>query len=230
MKTALIVAPHPDDAELAMGGTIAKMIEAGWNVVVADLTDGEPTPFGSKEIRAKETKIASGILGIKNRLCLDMPNRFLQPTLENRRRLAEIIRLNKPDILFGPVMPDWHPDHNAARRIIDEARFEAKLYKTKMPESPHWIRKLYYYYSPHRLEYTKPSFIIDITSHWEEKIAAIKTYESQMKNIPGTSAIRLTEKVEIINRYFGQCINVKYGEPFVSSEPISVEDFDALTH
>ena len=61
MKTVAIVAPHPDDAELAMGGCISKMIANGWNVVVVDLTDGEPTPFGSKEIRAKETKLASGM-------------------------------------------------------------------------------------------------------------------------------------------------------------------------
>ena len=101
MKTALIVAPHPDDAELGMGGTIAKMETGGWNVTVVDLTDGEPTPFGSKQIRAKETKTASDILGIKKRICLGMPNRSLDPTLENRRKLAEVIRLrNKPFIVL----------------------------------------------------------------------------------------------------------------------------------
>jgi len=230
MKTVLIIAPHPDDAELAMGGTIAKMIAVGWNVVVADLTDGEPTPFGSKESRAKETQLASSILGIKKRICLDMPNRSLQPTLENRRRIAEITRLNKPDVLFGPVMPDWHPDHKVASQLIDKARFEAKFYKTKMRGSPHWIPKLYYYYSPHRLEYSKPSFIIDISDYWEKKIAAIKAYESQVKNIPKLSPLCLTEKVEIINRYFGQCINVKYAEPFVSDAFISVGNFDVLIH
>ena len=229
MKTALIVAPHPDDAELAMGGSIVKMTAAGWNVVVADLTDGEPTPFGSKESRAKETQIASNILGIEKRICLDMPNRYLQPTLQNRKRLAEMIRLNKPDILFGPVIPDWHPDHEAARQLIDQARFEAKFYKTKMRDAPHWTTRQFYYYSPHRLEYSKPSFIIDITSHWEKKIAAIKAYKSQIKNIPRKSVIGLNEKIEIINRYFGQCINVKYAEPFFSSEPISVKSFDVLT-
>jgi LmbE family N-acetylglucosaminyl deacetylase len=126
MKTALIVAPHPDDAEIAMGGTIAKMITAGWNVSVVDLTDGEPTPFGSKQVRAEETQKANDFLGIKKRICLHMPNRNLEPTLQNRRKLAEVIRLHKPDILFAPAMPDWHPDHKAALELTEAARFEAK--------------------------------------------------------------------------------------------------------
>ncbi|GAH25688.1 unnamed protein product, partial [marine sediment metagenome] len=69
-----------------------------------------------------------------------------------------------------------------------------------------------------------------ISDYWEKKIAAIKAYESQVKNIPKLSPICLTEKVEIINRYFGQCINVKYAEPFISNAPISVGNFDVLTH
>lgn len=223
MKTALIVAPHPDDAELAMGGSMAKMIAAGWNVVVAELTDGEPTPLGSKEIRAKETQIASNILDIKKRTCLDMPNRYLQPTLQNRRKLAEIIRLNQPDILFGPVMPDWHPDHRASGQIIDEARFEAKYCKTNMRGVPHWTPKLYYYYSPHRFEYSKPSFVVDITNHWEKKIAAINAYKSQVDSVTG-----LIEKIETIGKYFGQCANVKYAEPFGSNGPVSIQNFDVL--
>lgn len=132
MKIALIVAPHPDDAELAMGGAIAKMITTGWSVCIVDLTDGEPTPFGSKQIRTKETQRASDILGIKKRICLDMPNRNLEPILQNRRKLAEVIRLNRPDILFAPAMPDWHPDHKAALELTEAARFEAKYHKTDL--------------------------------------------------------------------------------------------------
>lgn len=228
MKTALIIAPHPDDAELAMGGTIAKMAAVGWNVIVADLTDGEPTPFGSRKNRAKETHEATSILGINKRICLHMPNRFLQPTLVNRRELAEIIRLTKPDILFGPVMPDWHPDHKAALELVEGARFEAKFHRTSIPGQPHWTPKLYLYYSPHRLDYPKPSFIVDICDCWNKKIAAIKAYDSQIKNISSASPIRLIEKIEITARYFGQCINSKYGEPFLSCEPVSLKNPEFL--
>jgi N-acetylglucosamine malate deacetylase 1 len=229
MKTALIVAPHPDDAELGMGGTITKMITAGWNVCIVDLTDGEPTPFGSKEIRAKETQAASDILGIKKRICLDMPNRSLEVTLQNRRKLAEVIRLNKPDILFAPAMPDWHPDHKAALELAEAARFEAKYYKTDLASDPHWTDKLWLYYSPHRRQFPKPSFIMDISEVWEKKLAAIEAYQSQLKNNSGSSVYSLLKRTEITARYFGLCINAMYGEPFAACETLSVTSLDGLT-
>ena len=83
MVKAMIIAAHPDDAEITMGGCIAKMISSGWEVMIVDLTDGEPTPFGTKEIREKETEEASKILGIEKRICLNMPNRYLVSTLIN---------------------------------------------------------------------------------------------------------------------------------------------------
>jgi bacillithiol biosynthesis deacetylase BshB1 len=227
MNKALIVAPHPDDAELAMGGTIVKMIAAGWEVVLVDLTDGEPTPFGSKEIRAKETQIASDILGIKTRICMNMPNRSLQSTIENRKKLAEAIRLNRPDVLFGPVIPDWHPDHKAAFELIEAARFEAKYHKTDLAGLPHWTPKLWLYYSPHRLDFCEPSVVIDISDVWEKKIAAIKAYQSQVENSIMTK-YNLLEKIEIAARYFGQCINTDFGEPLLSYQPLRVNEIDFI--
>jgi len=228
MKTALIVAPHPDDAELAMGGAIAKMITAGWSVCIVDLTDGEPTPFGSKETRTKETQRASGILGVKKRICLDMPNRNLEPTLQNRRKLAEVIRCYRPNILFAPAMPDWHPDHKAALELTEAARFEAKYYKTDMTGKPYWTPKLWLYYPPHRRRLVPPSVIMDITDVWEKKLAAIKAYQSQLKNSSSDSYSPL-EQIEITAKYFGQCINAGYAEPFIASEPVSITSFDVLS-
>ena len=223
VRTALIAAPHPDDAELAMGGTIAKMLEAGWKVVIADLTDGEPTPFGAREKRKQETQEANRILGITKRLCLDMPNRNLRATLENRRKLAEVIRLHTPDIIFAPAMPDYHPDHVAAAELADAARFEAKLHKTDLPGEPHWTPKLYGYYSTHRQSYPPPGFIVDISDFWQKKMGAISAYDSQLRNAPG-----LMEKVETTARYMGQCAGVKYGEPFAAYETLKVSGIDIL--
>lgn len=224
----MIIAAHPDDAELAMGGTIAKMTETGWDVIIVDLTDGEPTPAGSKQLRQKETQKANHILGIKKRICLDMPNRYLQATLENRKKLAEIIRLNQPDLLFGPAMPDYHPDHIETAKLVKAARFEAKFHKTNMAGTPHWVPREYGYYSTHRPDHEKPSFIIDVTDVWGKKIRAIQAYQSQIKNISSPDNISLLEKVEVTCRYFGQCIGSKYGEPFVSYEPISVRKLELL--
>ena len=225
MKRALIVAPHPDDAELAMGGTIALMICSGWDVCVVDLTDGEPTPFGTKEIRAKESQDASEILGVKRRICLDMPNRKLEATLQNRKRLAEVIRVNKPDILFAPAMPDWHPDHKAAFELTEASRFEAKYHKTDMAGEPYWTPKLWYYYSPHRRRFANPSFVIDISDFWEEKLASIKAYKSQLKNIGSAGSWSVLERIAITAKYFGQSIDVGYAEAFSASEPVPLEQY-----
>jgi bacillithiol biosynthesis deacetylase BshB1 len=223
MARVMIIAPHPDDAELAMGGTIIKMVESGWDVIVVDLTDGEPTPLGSKKQRAKEAKEASRILGISKRTCLKMPNRYLQASLENRRRLAEIIRLNQPDVIFGPVLPDYHPDHVEAAKLIEGARFEAKFHKTDMKGTPHRPLRQYGYYSTHRLYHQRPSFIVNITEQWDRKVKVIQAYKSQISSPSLPNSISLPEVIEITCRYFGQCIGTKYGEPFFSYEPIGDE-------
>ena len=98
----LVVAPHPDDAELGMGGAICKMILQGKKVGIVDLTDGEPTPYGSPEIRSQETAAASKALGVTWRFNLGLKNRSLEPTLENRHRLAGLFRLARPRWIFAP--------------------------------------------------------------------------------------------------------------------------------
>ena len=228
MQNVLIIAPHPDDAELAMAGTIAKMIDSGLNVTIIDLTDGEPTPFGSKRMRKEETARATEILQVKNRSCLNLPNRYLYPTLKNRKIIAEMIRISQPDILFGPAEPDWHPDHIATVKLLDGAIFEAKLCKTRLAGEPHYAAKRFGYYSPHRFDYPTPSFIVDITDHWTKKLEAIKAYQSQIKN-HRPNEICIVEKTETVCRYFGQSIGVKFGEPFYSYQPLSEDVLNLKT-
>ena len=228
MTRTIIVAPHPDDAELAMGATIARMVAAGWHVFVLDLTDGEPTPRGSREIRARETANATAILQITQRACLQWPNRYLEATLENRRQLAEQIRLYRPDILFGPLTPDDHPDHVAVATLIEGARFEAKLHKTNMAGSPHWTPRTYGYYSAHRRHHGVPSFIVDGTDFWDKKIAALHAYESQISGCLPDDRVSLLERVEAVGRYFGQTIGRRHAEPFSCFGPIAVSKMEWL--
>ena len=133
---ALIFAPHPDDAELGMGATIALMVEQGMRVALVDMSDGEPTPFGSPETRAKEAEQAAKHLGVSMRLRLDFPNRRFQHDLAGRYKLAAVIRQFRPRWIFAPYLPDAHPDHVAATRLIEDARFDAKLTKTDIPGQP----------------------------------------------------------------------------------------------
>ena len=110
----LVVSPHPDDAELGMAGTMMKCREEGLAVGVLDLTDGEPTPFGSPEVRRRETAAATRILGIAWRENLGPANRSLEATLEARAKLAAVFRRTRPRWIFAPYWIDAHPDHVAA--------------------------------------------------------------------------------------------------------------------
>src|SRR5262245_51275410 len=137
MLDILVIAPHPDDAELGMGGAILKFIADGRKVGVLDLTSGEPTPHGSPEVRARETAEATRILGLEWRENLGLPNRSLDARIEYRAKLAGVIRQQRPRWLFAPFWVDAHPDHVAATQLVDDARFWAKLTKTDLPGAPH---------------------------------------------------------------------------------------------
>ena len=149
MLDILVIAPHPDDAELGMAGAILKFMAEGRRVGVLDLTSGEPTPHGSPEIRARETAAATKILGLAWRENLGLPNRSLEPTLEARAKLAGVIRREKPRWLFAPYWVDAHPDHVAATELVEAARFWAKLTKTDLPGEPHHPQRIYNYYCIH---------------------------------------------------------------------------------
>ncbi|MCA9258177.1 MAG: bacillithiol biosynthesis deacetylase BshB1, partial [Planctomycetales bacterium] len=179
MLDILIIAPHPDDAELGMGGAILGFLAQGLQVGILDLTTGEPTPHGSLETRAAETAAASKILGIAWRKNLGLPNRSLEPTLEARAALAGVIRQEKPRWLFAPYWVDAHPDHLAATQLVEAARFWAKLTKTDLPGEPHHPQRIYNYYCVHLKMAPQPAFVLDISDHWERKIAAISAYQSQ---------------------------------------------------
>ncbi len=171
MLDVLIVAPHPDDAELGMAGAIMKFKDDGWRVGVLDLTNGEPTPFGTPEIRARETAAATAVLGLDWRENLGLPNRSLEATLEARAKLAGVFRLQRPRWIFAPYWVDAHPDHVAATELIEAARFWSKLTKTDMPGEPYHPQRIFYYYCVHLRIIPQPAFVLDISRYWERKRA-----------------------------------------------------------
>lgn len=224
----LVIAPHPDDAELGMGGAIAKWVQAGQRVGILDLTTGEPTPFGSEEIRARETAAASQALGVQWRENLGLPNRSLEATLDARRRLAEVFRRVKPKWLFAPYWEDAHPDHLAATELVETARFWSKLTKTDMDGEPFHPKRIFYYYCVHLRLATQPAFILDISDAWEKKKAAIAAYQSQF--VQGREEMKpsFIERLEEEAGYWGKLIGTRYGEPYASREPLGVQQFDSF--
>ena len=225
---ALVIAPHPDDAELGMGGAILKMLAAGKKIGVLDLTSGEPTPFGSDEIRAAETAAATKVLGLTWRGNLGLPNRSLEATLEAREKLAGVIRLTRPRWLFAPYWTDAHPDHVAATQLVDAARFWAKLSKTDMPGRRFHPERIYNYYCVHLKMHATPAFVLDISDVWEQKLESIQCYHSQFVKGRESMVPSFLEQLRIEAAYWGKSIGVPYGEPFTSREPIGMSGLGAL--
>ncbi|MBI9017959.1 MAG: bacillithiol biosynthesis deacetylase BshB1 [Phycisphaerae bacterium] len=229
-KRILVFSPHPDDAEIAMGGTILKFLSDGWEVIIADLTDGEPTPAGSIEIRAKEKTLAAERLGITERVCVDLPNRYLQADLESRTKVAEVIRQFQPRWLFITYRPDAHPDHVHAAQLIEDARFAAKLTKTDMKFDPWFPEKIFYYYASHLRVDAKPTFSIDISKFWQQKCHAIEAYQSQFwLNQPDPDKKGwILQHIGDINRYFGNRTYCQYAEPFFCNEPLGLSNMENI--
>lgn len=224
----LVVAPHPDDAEIGAAGTMLRCQDEGLRVGVIDLTDGEPTPHGSPARRAAETEAATDLLGLDWRENLGLPNRSLQSTLEARRALAGVFRITRPRIVLAPYWDDAHPDHVAASRLADDARFWAKLTRTDLPGEPYWPPRIFYYWSIHLRIHPRPAFVVDISPWIERKMAAIACYESQFLTGRSQEFPTALDDIRDRARYWGWTIGTQYGEPLASREEIGLASLQPL--
>lgn len=219
----LVVAPHPDDAEISVGGLLITVKRQGLRTGVVDLTNGEPTPHGSPELRAKETAAATEILQLDWRSNLGLPNRSLQHTLEARRQLASVYRCTRPKILLLPYWEDAHPDHVAGTELAEAARFWAKLTRTDMPGEPYHPPTVLYYWSIHLRIHPKPAFVFDISDAIEEKMQAVRCYASQFLTSRSQEFPTPLDDIRDRARYWGWSIQTKFAEPLGSREDIGVK-------
>jgi len=222
----LVIAPHPDDAELGMGGTIRLMLERGLVVGVLDLTDGEPTPRGSPEIRASETAAATSALGLPWRENLGLPNRRLRATLAARGALAGVIRRTRPRWVFAPHWIDAHPDHVAATRLAEAARFWAKLTKCDLPGEPWHPQRMFHYGCVHLRSVQRPAFVVDIAATVAAKRRALACFASQF--LQDARSPTVLERVAAGDAWWGGLIGSTAGEPFWCREPIGLTGFGDL--
>ncbi len=225
MARIAVFGPHPDDQELGMGGTIACLVDQGHDVLLVDMTDGEPTPHGDPETRASESAAAAEILGVR-RVNLGLPNRSVEHSLEARHRAAGVIREHQANINFAPYFEDAHPDHVATTRIVEDARFDAKLTKIDLPGEPIYPRWLLHYYCTHLRIVPQPSFLMDISGYEDVKRQSILAYESQFV-IPEKNR-QIVDWLEAAGQYFGSRIGVASAEPFYAAEPLGLDDVSAL--
>ncbi|NOX67486.1 MAG: bacillithiol biosynthesis deacetylase BshB1 [Chlorobi bacterium] len=226
----LIFAAHPDDAELGMGGTIAKLAAEGKSVGIIDLTEAELSSNGTVESRREETEEATRVLSIAYRENLKVSDGRVKVNDKIVHSVISIIRKHQPKIIFAPYFNDRHPDHIGTSKIVKEAVFFSGLKKIETElsgeqQSPHRPEKLYYYMQTY--EFT-PSFIIDISDYFETKMKAVRAYRSQFYNpdekgeLTFISDPKFIKYLEARARYFGFQIRKEYGEPFFSEEAIEL--------
>jgi bacillithiol biosynthesis deacetylase BshB1 len=230
----LVIGPHPDDQELGMGGTIARLASQGHDVLLLDVTDGCPTPRGDRPTRLAEAAEAAKELSplgqtIRRHL-LDLPNRRVVHSLESRHAIAGVIRAHQASVLFIPHPEDAHPDHIAVTRNAEDARFDAKLTGVAFPgdggKPPLYPRWVIYYYCSHLRRVPDPSFIMDISGFQEKKARAIAAYRSQFVQNPKN--VQVPEWIAAEDRYFGSRIGTAAGEPFWCREPLGLTGLDSL--
>ncbi|HKW75004.1 MAG TPA: bacillithiol biosynthesis deacetylase BshB1 [Terriglobales bacterium] len=226
----LAIAAHRDDVEQTCGGTLLKMAERGHRTGVLDLTQGEMGTRGSAEDRAREAAEAARILKIGFRQALDIPDGRVENTWENRLKIAQVIRQQRPRVLILPYWKGRHPDHYTASVLGYEAAFLAGLKKLPIEGEPHRPYKILYaslYYD------VRPSFVVDITHQFEARLQALLAYRSQYADqdtgtglFPAEKEIRA--RMEAMAGFYGLLAGVKYAEPFVQKEVGLVEDVTAI--
>lgn len=243
MANVLVVGPHPDDQEAGMGATIAKLVAQRHDVLLLDMTNGEPTPFGDPVTRSRESAAAAELLGVR-RITLDYPNRWVEHTIEARKAVAGVIREHGAQVVFAPFFEDAHPDHRAVTRIVEDARFDAKLTKAGLPGERCYPRWLFYYYATHLRWVANPSFCVDVSGFEEKKIAAVEAYRTQFvlpveapppdgagAEIPSAGGPVRRPAREWISAgltYFGGRIGTRSAEPFFTKEPIGLDGLGGL--
>lgn len=227
----LIFAAHPDDAELSMGGTIAKLINNGFKVGIIDLTKGEMGTRGSVETRKLESEEANKILGITYRQNLNLADGDVKFNREKLDKVVGVIRYHKPKLVFGPYKNDRHPDHIGAHQLVKEAMFftgAAKfetIFQGNVQEN-YRPERVFYYMQTYEFE---PSFVVDISDTFETKMKAVRAYSSQFfnpkSNEPETfiSTQRFIKYLEARAVSYGFQIGKDYGEPFFSEEKIELK-------
>ena len=224
----IAVGAHPDDVEIACGGTLAKLASQGYRVGIIDLTDGEPTPASpGPEVRMEEARKAAEKLGVEVRVTLDLPNRRLFDSFEARVALATEFRKYRPRVVigFGDKTPLASPDHWQAMQITDAAIFYSRLTKwdSYFDDLPVHKVSTQLYYS---LGFTAPrsptsaQFVVDIADTLETKMEAVRCYETQF---PPAKALTL-EGIRAINTAEGLAAGCLAAEVFLSHRPVKTHD------
>lgn len=229
----LAIAAHRDDVEQTCGGTLLAMQTRGYSTSILDLTQGESGTRGTADERRAEAEAAARILKVAHREALDLPDGNVENTFANRRKIAAVIRRLRPRVVILPYWQGRHPDHYTSATLGYESCFVSGLSKVEIPGSTETP------YRPYKILYAslyadvRPSFVVDITPHMEQRLQALLAYRSQYANQSTGGSLfvpeeEIRERTFATARHYGLLAGVRYAEPFVQKEVGLVNDLMML--
>ena len=234
---ALAFGAHPDDVELSCGATLLKIMDEGLSVAVCDLTGGEMGTLGTMETRRKEAELACQRMGYASREMLNLGDSQLFYNQENLHQIIRIVRKYRPETVFCNPPDERHPDHMKASRLVYDACFYAGLRKIETTQEgeiqlPHRPRHLLYYI---QFKQTDPDFIVDVSSTFERSRSGIEAFGTQFhRDEKSDQPVTMINRKEFLPglkaraRSFGEQIGAIYGEGFLLSSMLGVENFSGL--
>ena len=219
----LAIGPHPDDIEIGIGGIVAKHVALGHQVGLCDLTAGEMGSNGTVAERLAEADAACDVLGAAWRVNLRLPDRAIGRDADQMKAVASLVRRAQPRVIAVPYWSDRHPDHAAASHLLTEAVFNAGLRRYEA-EGDAWKPESVCYYFIN--DSASPSFVVDVSDHYETKRRALGCFTSQFRPThPGAVATRLTstgfrQLIESRDAQFGALAGVAFAEGIVVKYPV----------
>ena len=228
----LAIAAHRDDVELTCAGTLLKAAQLGRTTAVIDLTAGEMGTKGDARSRAAEAEKAAKIMKLSARENLGLPDAGIVNTPETRELLARAIRKMKPRVVIAPARQGRHPDHRVTSELVRDACFISGLAKVAPDTPKHRPLKVVHCMS-FRQDFEKPTFVVDVSDVFEQKMEAIRCFESQFGGATQAGEVYpngepLLDAIRHYSAYYGSMIRTRYGEPFFTTETMRVDDVAAL--
>jgi LmbE family N-acetylglucosaminyl deacetylase len=225
---AMIIAAHPDDAEVQMGGTLAKLTRGGRRALIVDLCDGEPSDLAQPGVRREQAQRAARILGA-DRLFLDLQDRFITDDIATRLQLARLIREHRPAIVFGTTGACIHPDHAAVNPLVTAAVFYARLQHWErvpggqsLADTEPWIvKRLFFPHCKMEPAWGEFAFAVDVSDTYTLKQQALAEYKSLFRVDEGDQLLELYEAEDL---HMGRLFGVAHAEVFKSHSPLLVTD------
>jgi bacillithiol biosynthesis deacetylase BshB1 len=221
----LVFGPHPDDLEIGVGGIVAHHAALGFTVGLCDLTAGEMGSNGTIEERLSESEAARKVLGAAWRQNLRWPDRQIGKDPAHLDDAVRLIRQHRPRVVAAPYWVDRHPDHAAASAVITEAVFNSGLRKYAPPggaAEPWRVEWICYYFIN---DGAAPSFVVDVSAHYERKRQALDCHSSQFQAGPNAVGTRLNsplfrQLIESRDAQFGAQAGVAWAEGLIVRQPV----------